>query len=328
MVDGYIGCELHRPECALAHESGLVIVPNWSDHGGISLISPTNQTHHILNKGAETLRPNGIALESGGSVLLAHLGDSSGGIFRLYPDGQTKIVVDTVNGEPMPPANFIVKDSLDRLWITVSTRKIPRASDYRPDANSGFIAVALPGENNATIVADNLGYTNECVIDEKRSCVYVNETFGRRLSRFEIQSADIPSLDNKQTLHEFGQGSYPDGLALDEKGNLWVTSIISNRILCIAIDGSCQTYFEDSNITHLRWTEKAYRGGCLAREHLDKAHSKHMQNISNVAFGGADRKRLYIGNLLGDTLPYIDVDIPGAVMQHWDTPLGPLEQYL
>lgn len=303
-------------------------MPNWSGNGGISLISPGNQTRHILCEDSPSLRPNGIALESGGSVLLAHLGDSSGGIYRLYPDGRTNALVVSVDGKPMPPANFVVKDSSDRLWITVSTRKTPRARDYRADANSGFIAVAQPGHSDATIVADNLGYTNECVIDEERSCVYVNETFGRRLTRFDMQNSELPLLTNKQTIHKFGEGSYPDGLALDEEGCLWVTSIVSNRILRIEPNGACQTFFEDSSDAHLLRTEEAYRHDVLGREHLDKAHSQHMQNISNVAFGGIDRKRLYIGNLLGDTLPYLDVDVRGAVMSHWNTPLGPLEDYL
>ncbi|MFK7996754.1 MAG: SMP-30/gluconolactonase/LRE family protein [Granulosicoccus sp.] len=325
---GHIGKGLHRPECVLAHESGLLIVPSWSGNGGISVINSNNETHHILSTGAEKLRPNGIALESGGNVLMANLGDVTGGIFRLFPDGHTQAHVTSVNGEPMPPANFVVEDSRGRLWITVSTRKIPRARDYRADANTGFIAVALPGESNATIVADNLGYTNECVIDEMRSTVYVNETFGRRLTRFDLDGENLPVLSNKQTLHEFDAGSYPDGLALDEQGCLWVTSIISNRILRVDPAGNCHIHFEDSIDSHVLWAEEAYRKNCLGRDHLDKARSRSMQNISNVAFGGNDRKRLYIGNLLGDSLPYLDVNVKGMSMVHWNAPLGPLEKYL
>ncbi|MFK7860573.1 MAG: SMP-30/gluconolactonase/LRE family protein [Granulosicoccus sp.] len=327
-VTGYIGTALHRPECALTHESGLVLVPNWSGNGGISVITPDDETFHILSTGTQMLRPNGIALESGGTVLLAHLGDDTGGIFRLFPNGRTLEHVVTVNNEPMPPANYVVADSIGRLWITVSTRKTPRACDYRSDAHTGFIAVAQPGASNATIVADNLGYTNECVIDEKRSCVYVNETFGRRLTRFDMEDAELPVLSNKRTVHEFGEGSYPDGLALDEQGCLWVTSIISNRILRIEPNGHHHVHFEDSIESHLRWTEDAYQRNSLGREHLDKAQSRFMQNISNVAFGGPEHKRLYIGNLLGDTLPYIDVNVRGAAMPHWSLPLGSLENYL
>ena len=196
-IRSWNGKNLSRPECVVAHQSELLIVPNCSGNGGISVISPGGggETHHILATSADPVRPNGIALENGGTVLLAHMGESSGGIYRLFPNGQIETVLTSANGEPIPRTNFIVLDSTGRLWITVSTRKIPRADDYRADAHSGFIAVAEPGESDARIVADNLGYTNECVIDEANSCVWVNETFGRRLSRLSLRKAILRGGD-------------------------------------------------------------------------------------------------------------------------------------
>lgn len=303
-------------------------MPNWSEHGGVSLISPDNRTHTVLAEHPTPLRPNGIALEAGGTILLAHMGDTSGGIYSLSTDGQVTPRVLTIEGEPMPPTNFVVKDSQDRLWITVSTRKTPRADDYRADANSGFIAVAQPGASDAKIVADYLGYTNECVIDETRGCVYVNETFGRRLTCFDYTRDALPQLNNKRTICNFGPGTYPDGLALDTEGGLWVTSIVSNRLLRVESNGHCQLMFEDSDDAHLQWTEQAYLDDRLGREHLDNAKSRHMKNMSNVAFGGPQLNRLFIGNLLGDTLPFIDGSAKGVKMAHWEVPLGPLEKFL
>ena len=335
-VTGYAGSNLHRPECVVAHRSGLIITPNWRDDGGISLINKHNHTAHILCKDRQTrpLRPNGITLEADGSVLLAHMGDVDGGIYRLFADGSTEIAVETVNGKPMPPTNFVVKDRLGRIWITVSTRKTPRALDYRADANTGFIAVALPHSTDATIVADGLGYTNECVIDEVRQRLYVNETFGRRLTQFTLNdkfkdhAAGIPSLGSQTTLHNFGIGTYPDGLALDSKGDLWVTSIVSNRIIRISRNAKSNIHFEDSDESHILWAENAYQTNTMGREHLDKARSKELKNISNAAFGGSDLKTLYLGNLLGDQLPYLNMDVAGEPMVHWNVPLGRLADYV
>ena len=278
----------------------------------------------MISRHSSALRPNGIALENGGTVLLAHLGDTDGGIFRLHPDGEVEPVVTTVEGLPMPPANFVVKDSHDRIWITISTRLTPRAADYRASANTGFIAVAEPGQSDARIVADGLGYTNECVVDELRGHVWVNETFGRRLTRFDLHDTGLVTLGDAQRVHDFGEGSYPDGLALDEEGHLWVTSIVSNRIMRISPSGDLQLMYEDSEEAHLRWTEEAYRSDTLGREHLDNARGKSMKNISNLAFGGPSRQRLFVGNLLGDSLPYFDADFKGAVMPHWNVDLGEL----
>ena len=311
----------------LTHRSGLILAPDWSANGGISLIFPSGATHHLQSRYSRALRPNGIALEEGGTVLLAHLGDTDGGIYRLYANGDVEAVVKTAGGKPMPPTNFVVKDSQGRIWLTVSTRKTPRAADYRAGANTGYIAVAEPGQDDARIVADGLGYTNECVIDEARGHVWVNETFGRRLTRFSLKTAGRIELVDPQCLHSFGAGSYPDGLALDEAGFLWVTSIISNRILRISPDGALHTMFEDSDELHLQRTEEAYQRDALGREHLDSAHSSVMQNISNLAFGGPTRQRVYIGNLLGHTLPFFDTEFTGVAMPHWDASLGELQRF-
>lgn len=328
-VNGWVGTALNRPECVVAHRSGLLFVPSWSGSGGISLIDPSGDTHHILTQQSGfTLRPNGIALESSGSVLLAHMGDSSGGIFRIYASGAMESVVTTANSKPLPPCNFVVQDSRGRLWITVSTRKIPRANDYRRDASSGFIAVAEAGNSNATIVADGLGYTNECVIDESAGQLYVNETFGRRLSVFDIMEGDSVRLSNRRRLCQFGEGTYPDGLAMDTKGHLWVTSIVSNRVLRVAPDGDCKIIFEDSIAAHLQWTESAYLEDRMGREHLDNVQSSTVRNISNLAFAEPSRSRLYLGNLLGSSIPYIDTDYEGVAMPHWDVDLGEFEKYV
>jgi len=322
------GTGLCRPECVLAHSSGLLLVPNWRSSGGISLITPDGGTHHLLSQNNLLVRPNGIALEAGGTILLAHMGDTEGGIYRLNVAGQLQKVVLSANGEPLPPTNFVVKDSQNRIWITVSTRLTPRAADYRAAARTGFIAVAQPGSTDATIVADGLGYTNECVVDEAGGYVFVNETFGRRLTRFELDSADQPLLSNPTTLCHFGKGTYPDGLALDAAGNLWVSSIVSNRIIKVSPAGEMQIEFEDSDAQHIDWTEAAYLRDSLGREHLDNVRSKQIKNLSNLAFGGLHRKRLYMGNLLGDSLPYIDTEHAGAAMLHWDVDLGELETYM
>ena len=259
---------------------------------------------------------------------MAHMGDENGGIYRLHSSGDVEDVVTTVESQPMPPANFVVQDSQQRIWITVSTRKTPRASDYRANANSGFIAVAMPGSSDARIVADNLGYTNECVIDEVSGQVFVNETFGRRLSQFTLSSSGAPTLSKHKVLCEFGAGTYPDGLALDDQGHLWVTSIISNRIIRVSPHGSTDIIFEDSVQAHIDWTESAYLTDELGREHLDNARAQQMKNISNIAFAGKNRTRLCLGNLLGDSIPYIDTNYTGREMPHWHAALGELERFL
>ncbi len=320
----FIGSGLKRPECVLAHSSGVLIVPDWTDGGGVSLVLPDGRTIRHLAKDRmadNPLRPNGIALEQRGSILLAHLGDETGGVFRLLPDGSTETVIDTLEGKPLPPSNFVISDGADGLWLTISTRRVPRALGYRKDVDDGFIVHIAP-DGAAHVAADGLGYSNECMVHPSGKWLYVNETFVRRLSRFELLGPG--KLGRRETVCTFGAGTFPDGLAFDMDGHAWVTSIVSNRVVRVSPDGSQTIWLEDVEPDHLAWVEEAYRDNAMGRPHLDGAKSERLRNISNLAFGGPDLKTAYLGCLLGDEIAHISMPVAGQPLPHWTADISPL----
>ena len=175
------------------------------------------------------------------------------------------------------------------------TRKSPRSLDYRPDANSGFIILYENG--TARIVADGLGYTNECRLSPDGHFLYVNETFGRRTTRFRVTPSN--DLLDRETVATYGAGTFPDGLGFDDHERLWVTSIVSNRIFCLESDGTPQLIVEDTDATRLAEVEAAFQSCTMARAHLDTVHSGTLRSISSIAFHG---NRAYLGCLLGDAI--------------------------
>jgi len=186
----FVGTGLNRPECVLAHASGLLFASDWTNGAGIAIIAPDGRvTRHLARKAPRELRPNGIALEPGGSFLLAELGDETGGVWRLQPDGSVEPVFLEVDGSPLPPTNLVLRDARGRIWITVSTRQRPRHRAARADMADGFI-VLLEG-NRARIVADRLGYTNECLLSADGRHLFVNETFARRVTRFRVTAEGV-----------------------------------------------------------------------------------------------------------------------------------------
>ena len=255
--------------------------------------------------------------------VIAHLGAERGGIYRLHADGRVAVVTDRVDGAAMPPANFVLADSLGRLWITVSTTRVPRALDYRPDAASGFIALHDTGGTRT--VADGLGYANECLLSADERTLWVNETFGRRLTAFTV---DGDRLDDRRVVARFGHGTYPDGLAQAEDGSLLVTSIVSNRVLRIDGDGGVETLVEDADPDHLARVERAFQAGEMGRPHLDTVRSERLANISNLAFGGPDLSTAYLGCLLGNRIASFPSPVRGRALPHWSCDLGPLAGYL
>jgi sugar lactone lactonase YvrE len=315
----WTGTGLVRPECVLATATGDIYTADW--RGGVAHVRADGSQAVYLGQpvDGEALKPNGIALVADGSFLLAHLGAEQGGVFRLTRDGQTQPFLRSVDGVDLPPTNFVTEDALGRIWITVSTRLTPRALGYRRSCSDGF--VIMVDQSGARIVADGLGYTNECLVDPSGQWLYVNETFSRRLSRFPILADG--ALGAKQVVTDFGAGIYPDGLAFDADGQVWVVSIVSNTLIRVALDGHQQQWLSDVDPDHLAWVETAFEANEMGRPHLDNVHSTVLKNISSLAFGGADLRTGYLGCLLGDAIANIRMPVAGHPPVHWNYPSVP-----
>ena len=161
-----LGRGLSRPECVACTASGAL----WVSHalpgggGGVVRLHPDGAVSPLLaGDGApEDFMPNGWSMEPGGSFVLSNLGDS-GGVWRLGADGTCTPVLLEIDGLPMPPVNFVHRDEEGRLWIAVSTWRIPRERAFHRDVADGFVVLLDSG--GARIVADGLGYTNEVKVD-------------------------------------------------------------------------------------------------------------------------------------------------------------------
>ncbi|MEO1035956.1 MAG: SMP-30/gluconolactonase/LRE family protein [Pseudomonadota bacterium] len=310
-----VGVGLRRPECVLCSADGSVYVSDWD--GGVCRIAPDGGQHRILARESPVeIRPNGIALQPDGSFLLANLADA-GGVWRLFGGGRVDPFVVEVDGAPLPPTNFVLPDRAGRTWITISTRIRPRADAFRPWASDGFIV--LHDKSGTRIVADGLGYTNEVQLHPSGEWLYVNETFARRTSRLKI--ATDGSLGSRETVTEYGTGTYPDGLCFDEEGGFWIASIVSNRIIRVGPDRAHTVILEDSDKEHLELVETAFQDGRMGSVHLKHIVSQRLRSTSSIAFGGAERRLCYLGCLLDDRIVRWASPVAGVEPVHWSWPV-------
>jgi hypothetical protein len=187
----------------------------------------------------------------------------------------------------------VVRDG-DRTWISVSTWQIPRQRAWRPDVADG--SIVLLDCKGARIVADGLHYTNEVRPDPSGTWLYVVETFGRRLSRFRI--AANGDLTEREVVVTLGHGCFPDGFAFDRKSRIWITSLISNRLLRLAGD-EVTTVLEELNPDYVADVERAFATGDMRAEHLGPIPGTKLQHLTSVAFG-ANGTELYLGSLHTD----------------------------
>ena len=152
-------------------------------------------------------------------------------------------------------------------------------------------------------------------IDSKVELLQVNEIFGRRTSRFRIESRG--ALSNRETVAEFGPGAFPGALAFHAEGGRWVTSIVSNRLIRVQPGDRQTVLLEDSDPVRRAWVEAAYRADEIGRPHLDGIKSRNLGNISSLAFGGPDLRVGYLGCLLGARIARIRPPVAVAAPVRW-----------
>jgi SMP-30/Gluconolactonase/LRE-like region len=308
----FVGRDLRRPECVVTTASGDVYV---SDKRGIVHLMPDGRQSLLAGKGVDGFLPNGFSLLPDRSFVVANIGHL-GGAWRLMPDGELIPEVVAVKGMALPPTNFVHAEQRDgevRLWVSVSTRHVPREQAFRRDVADGYIV--FKDSTDLRMVADGLGFTNEIKIDPSGRWLYANETIARRLSRFAIREGG--DLGPRQIVAEFGEGTFPDGFEFDAQGGIWVASVVSNRLLRIAPDGSQSLILEDADPEAVAGAERAYAENRLSRADIDGGRDRTLGNLASVAFGGPDLRTVYLGSLFGERVATFRSPIPGAEPPHW-----------
>lgn len=308
-----IGHNLSRPECVLATQSGDI----YCSHGARGVarlcadgrqfaLSPPIMTNEI------PVLANGIALRQDGSFLVANIGDG-GGLFELDSDGMRLFHPCAILGA-RTPVNFVHIDALGKIWVTVSTTLVPRSLAYRRDVANGFVAVIENGQMR--VVVENLAYTNEIRTDYSAGWLYIAETMGQRISRIRLDENGVsgPVIPFAQ----MPKGAFPDGLEFDQNGGLLVACIISSEVIHIAPDGTQSTLFGERMPAWVDEVENAFDRGVLNRPHLDTSPTQTLRNISSLAFAGADRKQMVLGNILDAHLLSVPAQISGREPVHWN----------
>jgi sugar lactone lactonase YvrE len=302
----WIGEGLKRPECVLTTARGEIFA---GDHeAGVVAIGEPRRT--IVGAPPGFL-PNGIAMTPNREFLIANLGPG-GGVWRLDRDWRLFPHLFEADGELLRVCNFVGVDRDGHEWISVSTRTYPRERSFRPHHADGFIV--RRDAQGAHIVADGIGFTNECRVDPTGAWLYVNETCAKRLSRFAIKA---DKLGARESVHAFGAGEFPDGLAFDGEGGVWVACVNANRVIRIAADGRRSLILDGSVPELIAEGEAFFQADQGGRHHVELGARSPLKNIASVAFGGADLKTVYLGNLAGAAIATFRSPIAGAKPVQW-----------
>jgi gluconolactonase len=323
----FVGHDLQRPECILAERDGTL----WAAdaRGGVMKIVPGHGQELILQSvdghfdlqadAAASLLggtlPNGLAFAPNGDILIANFGTDR--LECMTRDGKTRVLCDSIDGQPMGKVNFVLCDSRGRTWLTVSTRTNPWNDALRPDLADGYIA--LMDERGLRIVADGFAFTNEIRFDEHEEWLYVAETARRRVTRLRV-GAD-GSLSGRETYGPDNLGSgFIDGIAFDAYGNLWATMIFADRLIAITPQGDVLTLLDDGNPEGLAKMEGAVVSGHAPPfDVLMNTGGDLCPWLASVTFGGPKLDQVYLGGLRATTIPVFTSPVAGLPMAHWNT---------
>ena len=322
----FVGKDLQRPECILAEPDGGL----WAAdaRGGVVHIMPDGTQSIITQKHAagidlkssnvsrffEGTLPNGLAFTENGDILISNFGTDC--LEIMNRTGETEVLFDTIDGAEIGKVNFVLRDSKNRIWVTITTRKKNWLDALVPDLSDGYIA--RYDERGIHIVADGLHFTNEVRFDAAEEYLYVVETTGGRILRYRVdENGDLHNKEIYGPTH-LGAGAYPDGIAFDSYGNLWGTMVYSDKLFVITPDGEFIILLDEGDPEKVKQLDDAFYNHCVTNEILFQTGRGIAPWMASVTFGGPDLSTVYIGSLRANNIPCFKSPIPGLSMVHWN----------
>jgi gluconolactonase len=246
------------------------VIYKWTPGSGVSVFLENSgyTGTDISNVGAQStsgrlavivLGSNGLALDPQGRVVMATHGDRN--IVRLERDGRRVVLADRYDGKRFSGPNDLVVKSNGALYFTDNIFGL-RGRDKSPARELPFNGVYLVKDGRVDLMDKDPqgGSPNGIALSPDEKYLYVGS--GGKIVRYEIRPDDI--LANPQVVIASGT----DGMKADEKGNLYLTT--RGGVVIVSPEGR-----------HLGTIRLPTLAGIAP-------------TTTNVAFGDADRKTLYI----------------------------------
>lgn len=181
--------------------------------------------------------------------------------------------------------NDMVVDALGRAYIGNFGFNLSMGDTIR----TAEIIMVEP-DGSARIVADDLLFPNGTVITADGKTLIVGETYGARLTAYDI--APDGTLSGRRVWAET-PGAAPDGITLDTEGGIWVASPVSNEVFRILEGGevtdriqmhaavyACMLGGEDGRTLFILTSEppdpfegRPWHGGCIDIAKVDTPHA-------------------------------------------------------
>jgi sugar lactone lactonase YvrE len=184
-------------------------------------------------------QPSGLGWLPDGRLLIVSMRDHR--VLRREPDGALSVHAD-VSSHAGGLLNDMVVDSRGRTWVGNFGFDLMAGAPIAPAP-----LVRVDPDGSSTVASEPLHFPNGAVITG--NTMIVNETFGHRISAFEIDAdgglserRDWASFGPVPATTDVGEALgqlsvAPDGMCLDAEGAVWIADALGNRALRVREGG-------------------------------------------------------------------------------------------
>ena len=238
---------------------GFVEAPRWRDGKlwfsdfyarRVHTVDPSGKLEQVAYVAGQ---PSGLGFAPDGALMIVSSHD--GHILRRH-DGVTSILAD-IGQIYRGGLNDMVVDGAGRCFVsafpvpTVGAGTVPAVPT--PDTVS-IPLFRVDQDGTVAVVAEDLKIPNGMVVTPDGKQLIVAETFGNRLTAFDI-AAD-GSLSGRRVWADLGK-RLPDGICLDAEGAVWVGSFSTSEYVRVREGGEVLQVIE----TPGRWAVSCVLGG-------------------------------------------------------------------
>jgi sugar lactone lactonase YvrE len=190
-------------------------------------------------------RPSGLGWLLDGRLLIVSMTARS--LLRL--EGEELVVHADLSDIATFHCNDMVVDAVGRAYVgnfgfDLDTNEINGTLDQVLATHEGATLARVDPDGSIHAAADGLMFPNGTVITPDGRTMIIAESFGRRLTAFDI-AAD-GSLSNRRVWADLGK-RVPDGICLDAEGAIWVANPIINECFRVAEGGEILDIIETDN---------------------------------------------------------------------------------
>lgn len=249
---------------------------------------------------ADSGRTNGNCFDAQGRLVSCEGGEQGPGRRRIVrtdmKTGAVEVLTEKYEGKRYNSPNDLCIDTKGRIWFTDPRYGADR-SDLELDAEAVY-RIDPDGKVARVLTQPDIQKPNGIAITPDDKTLYVidshpKEGGNRKIWAFDVSVDGNPS--KQRLVYDFGKGRGGDGLRLDMQGNLWVAAGISYK----------RSAGETTDVPpgiYVITPQGKLHGRIPIGEDL----------LTNLAFGGPERKTLYI--TAGKTVYKVPVNVSGYAL--------------